>query len=149
MKRTSFFVLMVTAGLLLAQSNSPSTRSFMGPETVAKTPPRDGKIPPPLNLGAAYDKAMLKLGADTNQFHCVSATCLPWLTHIAGADDVTGSSSGWTFVFLTPMESKEMSMYILTKHPPFGSKIQAASDDESNTLLYSNDNGEIAPRSNQ
>jgi hypothetical protein len=87
-------LIILTARLILAQTNVYSPSQF------PPQPPRDGKIPPPLNLGAAYDKAVQKLGTDTNQFHCVSATCLQWLTRHGSSEDPTGTTVGWTFVFL-------------------------------------------------
>lgn len=37
-------------------------------------PPYDKSKPPKMSLPGAYDKAIAALGADTNQFHCISAT---------------------------------------------------------------------------
>ena len=99
MKTALALSLILTTGFIFAQvaqvnNFTPGYSSHPTP------PPRDGKIPPPLNLGAAYDKAILKLGQDTNQFHCVSANCSQRLDHIASAQDPSGSSFGWTLVFM-------------------------------------------------
>jgi hypothetical protein len=37
------------------------------------SPPYDKSKPPKMPLPTAYVKAMIALGSDTNQFHCVSA----------------------------------------------------------------------------
>ena len=94
MKTTLTLLLMAVAIVCLAQVNR-----FSG-SNVFPAPPYDGKIPPPLSLGVAYDKAALKLGAETNQFHCISATCLPRLWTHGSSEDPTGTDVGWTFVFL-------------------------------------------------
>ena len=87
MKTRITLLLMAVAIICLAQTNRYSVSGLSAPSN----PPYDGKIPPPLNLGAAYDKAIQGLGAETNQFHCISATCIP---------RVFPYGFGWTFVFL-------------------------------------------------
>jgi len=94
MKKIFILLLMTIAGLIFAQSTnifSPSYSSSVWQQ------PSDGKIPPLLTLDAAYGKAVLSFGAATNQFHCVSATCLNRLRGYGGPDGMC--DSGWTFVF--------------------------------------------------
>jgi hypothetical protein len=94
MKTKITLLFIAVAIICLAQINNSTMMN------TALPPPYDAKIPPPINLGLAYDKAVLKLGADTNQFHCVSATCLPKLWAHGSSEDPTGTDVGWTFVFL-------------------------------------------------
>jgi hypothetical protein len=50
----------------------------------------DPRTPPPLALPDAYRLAMVRIGAATNRFHCVAASCL----------EMTNSGfTGWTFWF--------------------------------------------------
>jgi hypothetical protein len=93
-------LISLTAGLILAQT-------IYSPSHYPPIPLRDGKTPPLLMLGAAYDKAVLKLGAETNQFHCISATCLRWLTHMAVLTVHLHPAPVGLSYFWTPMESKE------------------------------------------
>lgn len=92
MKTKITILLTITAILCLAQSNNFTLMNTLLP------PPYDGRIPPPVSLGTAYNKAVLALGAATNQFHCVSATCLNHLTSLGSSEGEF--HFGWTFVFL-------------------------------------------------
>ena len=93
MKIKVTILLTIAAILCLAQiDNITSMRN------TASEPPYDWKIPPPLNLGVAYEKAIQGLGADTNQFHCISATCLSRLIGV-GSSSESMCNTGWTFVF--------------------------------------------------
>jgi hypothetical protein len=59
-------------------------------------PPFDGKTPPPIKLGEAYKKMLSSLGDTTNQYYCVSATCLNSLPSVYIGS--TGEyHQGWTF----------------------------------------------------
>lgn len=51
-------------------------------------PPYDKSKPPGMTLPNAYEKAMVALGSETNQFHCVSATITTEF-----------SDNGWYFTF--------------------------------------------------
>jgi hypothetical protein len=51
-------------------------------------PPYNKSKPPGLSLPVAYERAMIALGSDTNQFHCVSATITTEF-----------SDDGWYFTF--------------------------------------------------
>jgi hypothetical protein len=72
------FALSAVTGLVFAQG-----WVFEGPG-----PPYDSKKPPPQSLPEAYAVAVADIGAATNRFYCVSATCLE-KHHYAG----------WTFSF--------------------------------------------------
>src|SRR5208282_4411393 len=93
----------IAAGLVLGQTQNNVTSSF---KHSASPPDYDGKIPPPLNVAAAYGKALVELGAATNQFHCIGATCLPRLKTLG--DNEGFYNFGWTFEFSdtngTPMK---------------------------------------------
>lgn len=65
------------------------------------TPPYDKSKPPTMSLPAAYEHAVAALGADTNQFHCVSA---------AVTDEFTGGGE-WYFTFCST-NSKTMPKLI-------------------------------------
>ena len=94
MKIALIFSSIIITGLVLAQTSNftPGLRVAVSP------PPYDRRIPLPLSLDAAHAKALLKLGTATNQFQCISATCLPRLhTHGIGPERLV--NFGWTFEF--------------------------------------------------
>jgi hypothetical protein len=93
-KQIILLLTLLATGLIFAQTN------LFSPSNYPPQPPRDGRIPPPLNLDAAYGKAIHELGEETNRFHCVSATCLQWLTRLGSSEEPKGTTVGWTFVFL-------------------------------------------------
>jgi len=94
MKTILAFLLILTTGLIFAQPPNNFTPGFTSHPPLL---PYDGKIPPKLNIDAAYTKAILALGTATNQFHCVSATCLNHLTTFGSSEGEV--HYGWTFVF--------------------------------------------------
>jgi hypothetical protein len=93
MKKTLVWLLLLTAGLTLAQINNFTPGYSSRPPHL----PYDKKIPPKIGLDAAYGKAVQALGMATNQFYCVSATCLDYLGMMGSSRGV--SEYGWTFVF--------------------------------------------------
>jgi hypothetical protein len=80
MKKISLLALILggTAGWLFAQGYV-----FSG-----TGPAYDPKTPPPLSLPEAYKLATAHLGARTNQFYCVKASCLERVQY-----------AGWVFGF--------------------------------------------------
>jgi hypothetical protein len=61
--------------------------------------PYDFAKPPTLPLPSAYERALVAIGAATNQFHCISATITTDFS----------SQGGWFFTFCTtnkPVEHK-------------------------------------------
>jgi hypothetical protein len=82
MKSTIVTVLAITiaTGLVFAQGFSGSSQH----------PGFDPKRPPPLALPEAYTLATARLGATTNRFFCVSATCV---------EPAGFSIKAWTFGF--------------------------------------------------
>ena len=57
-------ILILTGGLLLATTALYASLVL---------PPYNHSKPPGMALPAAYERAVMALGPDTNQFHCVSA----------------------------------------------------------------------------
>jgi len=76
----AIFLVCLVSGLLFAQGYSGSSRHLS----------LDPKKPLPLTLPDAYVIAVKRIGAATNRFHCVTATCL---------DATNQWSTGWTFSF--------------------------------------------------
>jgi hypothetical protein len=84
-----------------------------GPEN-----PFDPKEPPPTSLANAYAAVVTRMGKATNQFHCISATCL----------ERTGYR-GWTFTFANTNGEMARVQYL------FGAKTAYIPDAKSATLL--------------
>jgi hypothetical protein len=85
MKRIILTALATTIAVgLLAQGKAGSAgwRRFESPY--------DGKTPPPIGLSEAYGLALVRLGAATNRFYCVSGGCL---------EKTKRGLPGWTFYF--------------------------------------------------
>jgi hypothetical protein len=62
-----------------------------GTHRYSKYPTYDPKTPPPMILPDAYALALARIGASSNDFHCVAANCL----------ELTNAGfTGWTFSFL-------------------------------------------------
>ena len=81
-------ILVIAGGLLLAQG---SWGSYGG--IVTNDPywvPYDQKRSPSMGLSDAYQMALEYVGPATNQFYCVSATCL---------EKTKADLPGWTFSF--------------------------------------------------
>jgi hypothetical protein len=57
----------------------------------------DKKTPPVLSMSDAYILALKKLGADTNRYYCLSATCL--ISFPLASSSGSNSSQGWAFDF--------------------------------------------------
>ena len=66
-------------------------------------PPYDKSKPPKMSLPVAYENAMVALGSDTNQFHCISASITTEFP-----DD------GWYFTFCST-NSKTMPKLIVVE----------------------------------
>lgn len=93
-------VLLLTAITLIAQVDTNNYYTLSTHTTSPPPPPFDGKTPPPINIDKAYAKVLSKLGDATNQFYCVSATCLnsPPRNSIGLSVE---SHQGWIFTFST------------------------------------------------
>ena len=86
MKKALLIVTLISivTGLLLAQSIIDGRRVFGRPWSY------DPRTNPPLALPEAYSMALAHIGSATNQFHCVSASCI----------EMTNNGwTGWTFAF--------------------------------------------------
>ena len=67
------------------------------------SPPYDKSKPPKMPLPIAYERAVTALGADTNQFHCISANVTTEF-----------SDEGWYFTFCST-NSKIMPKLIVVE----------------------------------
>src|SRR5215831_7782691 len=87
MKRAICAGVFVSASvvLLLAQGRVGS-----GTHRYSRFPTYDPSSPPPLTLADAYSLALGHIGAATNRFYCVSASCL---------ETTNAGFTGWTFSF--------------------------------------------------
>jgi hypothetical protein len=85
---TAALIVTIAAGFVLAQGPSGSYGGV-----VANDPflvPYDQKRPPSMGLSGAYQMAIEYVGPATNQFYCVSASCL---------EKNKSGLPGWTFSF--------------------------------------------------
>jgi hypothetical protein len=110
MKKKTFgvaFIMVVSLTLLIAQTNiwtpklsgEPSGAGGANRLVPADSLPYNETNPPPLRLQDAYPLALNGLGMETNQFYCVSATCL---TPVAPASHLGFHGvRAWTFEFFS------------------------------------------------
>ena len=107
-KHIVFYLLMILAGIVLAQVNDDRQKFIQLPQYEIALP-YDGKTPPPLKLDEAYMKALFTLGNSTNLYYCVSATSL---TRVPRDGHLGGVDKGWMFVFSnTNGTSKSICVY--------------------------------------
>lgn len=97
------------AGTLLAQGFAGSSHT-PGAHTNVYTGGRpslgiyDGSTPPPVSLPEAYQLALAHIGAASNSFYCVRATC---------AD--TNGFRGWTFTFANTNKQRGRVVVFFTR----------------------------------
>jgi hypothetical protein len=88
-------ILLLVTAKILAQGTTISV--FGGSHVnMQPPPPYDGKTPPLLKIDEAYTKVLSALGSETNQYYCVSTTCMEQVPR----SDVLGAfDKGWKFEF--------------------------------------------------
>ena len=86
MKRIMFGIFASALGIIFLMAQGKVSSS--GPYPVF--PPYDPRTPPPLSMGEAYALAVAHLGRATNQFYCITASCL---------QTTNDPFTGWTFSF--------------------------------------------------
>jgi hypothetical protein len=109
MKKPFIVVLIIVGGVALIVGQ-PTGAFYSGPQLYRNTletngssyfhsqePLYDKKTPPNLSLSDAYALALAKLGSDTNQYYCISATCLEDIPVLP--NEGMHVQTGWTLDF--------------------------------------------------
>jgi hypothetical protein len=82
-----FFAVLAATGLLLAQGQVNVSSRWWGS---SDSRPYNCRFPPSIALPEAYTLALAHIGAATNRFHCLTASCL---------ESTNSGLAGWTFSF--------------------------------------------------
>ena len=100
-----FFAGIAATGLLLAQGKIASPN----PSRMSSNPMTyDPKSPPPVSLPEAYALALGHIGAATNRFHCVTASCL---------ERTNSGWAGWVFTFGNTNNQRARVVVFYDKRP--------------------------------
>lgn len=114
MIRKLLYIILITAGgktWTLAQATNfvEQNAAWHSADTVPHPLVRyDQKTPPILTLPEAYVLALRGLGTETNQYYCVSATCLAPVPN--GSNIGLHGEQGWTFVFSNTNGSQRQAL---------------------------------------
>jgi hypothetical protein len=93
-RKKSFIVIKPLSGFWIITTLILSVISYAFAQGLATSnthgPPHDPKVVPPVSLPNAYAAALTRVGAATNRFHCVRATCV---------EKTLIGNPGWIFYF--------------------------------------------------